>query len=679
MWARRRDIFTRHGSSPALYTCTRCCVQFVPPGAPGAKPLARGMKDHFGEKAAFVNQKMLAPNTYSDLRDKPFKALEGFATVAGTKYTVDRSSVFEEWRHECYEPVHWHLSKLGTALCKVADRPHESHDAVQLQIIKGCNVFEIDCSTINSEFEETAKALHETLQAFELNRAGFVIMARCGFLYDDVRKERVEEATFSNTAPVRNKMFPILQRVLASSFPQHAMNKGFKIKSMTDEQLKAVHLRRTVNPRQALALSPHWIEGALVDLFNHAKIDTVDVLMLQGVEYLYEHYSEEEADELLLQCFVYVESQIKQGNVLFYGISSPNLAPPIIRVDPPLPPDAKIPDQLRNPWRVTRVLNLYKILAIAEKAGGKEHRLRFVEYAVNMTQHQAMSTPLPYDGNHTLQSLCKTLKLTTFGIQPLETTDLQNHVQRYHSFPLDPDLKSLRMNFFHAIERLTLKELEVQKAYEAAQKNLPPKIEVFIGSLYVCILQRQLTSYFKFCEAFDHQLMPTFRRALAKVREAAQGDLKEWCSTYEAMVGDVFKIRRRLLEHKHGMKAAQMNMHVDIASPTLAECPIFSQKALTFAAQGCDVLLSGFHVSRYFHEATELNPLRNKVIPRSEMEAIFTSPDLTFASYNPPDPYMMEQVTMGKFSKQKCRTVENSTVIDLQNPKFADIPEEVDK
>jgi hypothetical protein len=192
------------------------------------------------------------------------------------------------------------------------------------------------------------------------------------------------------------------------------------------------------------------------------------------------------------------------------------------------------------------------------------------------------------------------------------------------------------------------------------------------------IMQRQLTSYFKFVDSIDYVLMPKFRRAIAKVREAGQGDLKNWCNTYENMIEDAFKMRKRLLEHKHGMKAAQMNLQLDMVSPTLSQCPIFAQKALNFAAQGCDVLLSGFHVSRYFHEATELNPLRGKAIPRSEMDAIYRNPDLTFACYNPPHPYMMELATMGKFSKQKSKGLESTTPVDLNNPKFGDIPETIE-
>lgn len=667
-------------ASSSLLTASRHCV-FTPPGPPPitAKPNARGLKETFGDQIANANRGMLGPQGFSDLRDKTFQHLGGRAAGPATKWTMDRSTIFDEWRHVCPEPVGFHMSKLGTTMCKFHKNRNESGDALQLQIIKGCNVFEIDAANIGADFENTSKALQETLEAFELNRAGFVIMARCGFLNDDPRREELsQEPVMSNTAPVRNKMVPVMQRVITGSFPQVSMSRGFKISEMTDDQYAAINLGRTYMHGVALALSPQWIEAALMDLFNHTHVDCIDVLMIQGIEYLYENNTEAKADEILLQCFVFLEKQVKQGNVQWYGVSSPNFTAPVLRVDPPLPPDAKIPDHLRNPKRNNRVVSLYRVMAIAKKAGGDDHRLRFVEYPVNLTQHHAMSAQLPYDGNHTLQTLCKSLQLTSVGIQPLETRDLFKQIQRYHSFPLEPNVKVLRMNFFSSIERLALKEMEVQKTYDANEKNLPPRNDVFIGSIYVMMLQRQLTSYFHFCNAMDNVIFPKFHRSMSKLQEAATGELKEWCGTYENMAHDVFRMRRRLLEHKHGMKAAQMNMLLDVCSPTLAECPIFSQKALTFAQQGCDVLLSGFHVARYFHEATSLNPIRSATIPRAEMEALFASPDVTFANHNPPDPYMMEHMSMGKFSKQKSKLVERSIQIDHENPKFPDLKDEVE-
>ena len=674
MWARRQPVIR---GSFLITSMRHFKFQIPDEPIPVENPNARGVNEVFGGKADYLKRRSIASQASSEARDNtPLKPLPGRATPDATKYTVDRSTVFEEWRHTAPAPVGWHMSKLGSAMCKYKYDIFESNDALQLQIIKGCNVFEVDCSCTDVKFAETALAFQETLSAFELDRDGFVMVVRCGLLYDDKRKSEVAEPSFANTSAVRNRMYPVLQRMLAASFPQHSMNSGFKLAEMTDEQCAAVNLRRATE-KFAIALSPSWIEGALIDVATHFKLETVDVMLLQGIEYLYDGRDEEEVELDIYKCFAFLEAQVDHGVLQYYGVSSPNLAPPIPRVDPPLPQDAKIPEKYRNPKRNKTVLNLYKLQAIAKRVAGENHHFRFAEYPINFTQHQAMSSVLPYDGNHTIQTLCKSLGMTSLGITPLETTDLQGHCQRYHMFPLDSDLKSLRMNFFAALERVMMKEMEVQKSIENGPPTLPKPQEIFVGSVYVAV-QRQLSNFFQFCDWMDFKLIPAFRKSMARLKEASPANMKEWCSNYDQMFDDAMKMRRRLFEHKHGVKAASMNMYVDVASPTLGQCPLLSQKAINFAAQGCDVLLCGFHVARYFHEATELNPIKNQRIPLAELDALYQSPDVSFANYNPPDPYMLEVISAtGRFSQQKGRGLENTIAIDLNDPKFPDIPDEI--
>ncbi|EPY17361.1 hypothetical protein STCU_10666 [Strigomonas culicis] len=144
----------------------------------------------------------------------------------------------------------------------------------------------------------------------------------------------------------------------------------------------------------------------------------------------------------------------------------------------------------------------------------------------------------------------------------------------------------------------------------------------------------------------------------------------------------MLRLRERLFNHKHGVKSTEVNWAVDRASRTLATCPLLSQKAINFATHGADVVMCGFHVSRYFHEATELNPAKNGAlpIPEEEIQALCASPEVSYANASPPDPYMLEPVMkQGTLSGQKAKGMENIIVIDTKNPKFPDIPEELDE
>ena len=75
----------------------------------------------------------------------------------------------------------------------------------------------------------------------------------------------------------------------------------------------------------------------------------IDVLLIEGIHTLFDHRRDEHIDEDIVQLFAYLEQQVKAGFLQYYGISSPYLAPPIIRHYPPLPDDAIVPDIFKTP------------------------------------------------------------------------------------------------------------------------------------------------------------------------------------------------------------------------------------------------------------------------------------------------------------------------------------------
>lgn len=171
---------------------------------------------------------------------------------------------------------------------------------------------------------------------------------------------------------------------------------------------------------------------------------------------------------------------------------------------------------------------------------------------------------------------------------------------------MELDLSALRMNFFTICERCVLKEKEVKESIDTGPATLPPLEHLFVRSVFLGAL-RQFTNLFIFDDWGTYYMTPRFRRAVTYFKEASSAGIKAWCKQYEQRVNDLMRVRRRMFEHRHGQKAGLVGMTVDHLSPTLAQCPMLNQKAIKFAAAGCDALLCSFHVSRYFHEVTELN------------------------------------------------------------------------
>lgn len=636
-----------------------------------------GINGLYGRRAESIMRGMLGPQGHADARETKALPILGRATVEGTEYTVNRSTVFENWHHKCAEPVGWYLSKLASATCKMPNDVAEAVESLQLQIIKGCNVFEID-GAAPEVHQSVSRAIYETLEAFELDRSGFVMVVRAGVIKQSPFQDEITKMEAVNTAPLRSRIVPIYERFKASSLPSAQLKSGFKLSELTDGQLSRLSLRR-IDKNTAAGLSPDWLEAYLTNVAFNTRLECVDVFLMEAFHVLFDGRPEKDIDNEILQMFVFLETQVKMGTIQYYGISSPHLCPPVKRDYPVMPPDAMVPDQYRAPPKEVPLINLYRIMALAERAGGKDHHLRFVEYPFNLTAHQALSTPLTYDANHTLSTLCRSLGLTTLGYSPLETQNLMQLPERYHSFPMESDLKSVRMNFFTVCERSILKEMEVKDSIEKGPSTLPPLEHLFVASVFLSA-QRQFGNLFFFERWAKSYMMPKFRVAVARFKEASSADLKEWCKQYEQLIDDMLRLRRRMFEHKHGKKAALINMAVDHFSPTLAQCPMLNQKAINFATYGCDILFCGFHVSRYFHEATELNPAKNGelVVPAEEIEALCSAESVSYANASPPHPYMLEPlVNQGRLSRQKSKGAATLVEIDPQNPKFPDVAEEL--
>eukprot|EP00796_Vickermania_ingenoplastis_P010527 gene10527-7313_t len=637
-----------------------------------------GLNGIYGNRAESAMRGMLGPKGHADARESKAVPILGRATVDGTKYTIQRSTVFEQWHHVCTPPVGWHLSKLCSTTCKMVNDVNEAVESIQLQIIKGCNLFEID-GAASEVHQSIAKAIYDALQAFELDRDGFVVVARCGLIKQPPFQNEITQVETANVAHIRNRIVPIFERYKASSLPSMQLKSGFRISELSDDQLGRLKLRR-VSRHVAAGLTPDWLDAFFTNIAYNTKLECVDVVLLEGIHTLFDGRPQEHVDDDIALLFAYLEKQADSGVLQFYGISSPHLAPPIPRHRPPMPADAMVPEEFRNPPPEPETLNLYRLLAIAERVGGPTHRFRFVQYPVNFTACQAMSTPLPYDANHTLTSLCRAVGVTALGYSPVETTNMMNLPERYHNFPLEADLKGLRMNFFSVCERAVLKEMEVKDSIDKGPASLPPLEHLFVASVYLAA-QRQFSNLFFFEQWGKYYMMPLFRRAVLRFKEASSAEMKEWCKQYEQLIDDMLRLRRRMFQHKHGKKAATISMAIDAVSPTLSHCPMLNQKAINFAATGCDALLCGFHVSRYFHEATELNPAKNGAlpIPQEELDALCRTAEVSYADASP-HPYMLAPlIGQGKFSKQKMKGADTMVPIDLNNPKFPDIPEEVEE
>ena len=637
-----------------------------------------GLSNNFGHMASTMYGALYGK---TDSMASSVRSLPGRAAADATYATVRRSTVFENWNYIAPAPVSWAFSKLGTATCKMWRDREEATDSLQLQVIKGLNTYMIDCDSPDT-FQPITNALREALMAFELPREGIVIVCRAGVMREQVSQEEQTKVEMSNNAMVRERSMPLVERVLTSSIPVKSAKRAFVYHEMTEAELRALHLWR-LSPTTVAAITPQWLEGALANVSRQTGLETIDVFLVEGIQGLYgidRKRPMEEIEKDLEETFSFLEAQVQKGVMQFYGVSDSWLAPPLPRVYPPMPPDAMTAEKYLKPYQYPPVIELTRLLKIAEKIAGPKHHLRFISYPFNMTQSQAFSTILPYAPGETLCTLAKKLGLVTLATTPLEAPDLQDKLQRYHRFPAATDLSSLRMMFCASSEKAIRKEVEIMP-YVQKLPNGPKLEELFIASVYFQS-QRFLNNLFHFEMLMDNYIWPSFRRALVKLREGSPKDVKDWVNQYEVLVRDMFRLRAQMFNHKHYVAARDVEFALDEVSPKMRLCPVLAQKALNFATFGADVVLAGFHRTRYFHEATELNPGKANGIQLevADIEKICRCPRVSFVNTNPPHPYLFESLgaSDGRVSGKPSPSRKYTIPIDPANPVWPDIPKGVE-
>lgn len=214
---------------------------------PGREAGVLGINGIYGDRAENAMRRMLGPQGHTVVRESKALPILGRATVEGTRYTVNRSRVFEHWRHQCTEPVGWHLSKLGCATCKMVHDLNEAVESLRLQINKSCNSFELD-SVASDIHQSVARAMYDILQAFELDRSRFVIVVRCGVIRQPPLQAELMNVETSNTAAVRNRVVHIFEGFKLTSLSSMQLKSGLQLSELTDEHLQRMSLRRSRAP-----------------------------------------------------------------------------------------------------------------------------------------------------------------------------------------------------------------------------------------------------------------------------------------------------------------------------------------------------------------------------------------------------------------------------------------------
>ncbi|MGH7232829.1 MAG: aldo/keto reductase [Nitrospiraceae bacterium] len=186
-------------------------------------------------------------------------------------------------------------------------------------------------------------------------------------------------------------------------------------------------------------LHPEFIADQLELSLERLGLDTLDVCLLHNVEYFLSDAKHrgltdvaglrQEFDRRAQTAFEYLETQVAEGRLRYYGVSSNTCA---------LPPDDP------EATSVSRLLEAAQIASTAAAAASAaplgSHHFKVLQCPMNLFESGALLTPnTGRDGNHTVLELAQTERLAVLVNRPLNAIPVKGEgMIRLADLPVEP-------------------------------------------------------------------------------------------------------------------------------------------------------------------------------------------------------------------------------------------------
>jgi aryl-alcohol dehydrogenase-like predicted oxidoreductase len=225
---------------------------------------------------------------------------------------------------------------IGTYLGNYDDETdRQYHDAVVLSVASGCNLVD---SAINYRCQRSERAIGSALK--ELSTRGF-------------GREEIVVATKGGFLPYDG---------LPPGDPRNYIDEAF-IKpgiAVASDIVSGCH-----------CMTPRYLSHQLDASLRNLGLECVDIYYLHNPETQLGAVSREEFEQRLLTAFEFLEHAAADGKIRMYGTATWN--------------------GYRNEPEARDYLSLAEVAALAEKAGGKEHRFKMLQLPLNLGMSEALS------------------------------------------------------------------------------------------------------------------------------------------------------------------------------------------------------------------------------------------------------------------------------------------------
>jgi hypothetical protein len=533
------------GGRPALYVCRHFACQ-----APIADPAQVGAALEEGSGATRAERRSLIGSR------RP-----GHATAEGTAaYAARFAERFGAHGYATLDSTGLTTSRLGFGGYRIDDETPDHAAALARALQFGCNLVDTSTNYTDGGSERcVGEAVERLFRDGGLRREEVIVVSKIGY----VQGQNLELAQDREQA---GRPFPEMVKYM-------------------DGCWHCVH--------------PEFLRDQLGRSLDRLQLETLDVCLLHNPEYFLADAKQRGGGLLgdvraefyrrLRAAFAFLETQVAEGQLRWYGISS---------------------NTCTSPAGDGEATSLWRMLEAARAAGGPDHHFRVLQLPMNLFEAGAASERnTGPDGSQTVLELAERERIAVLVNRPLNAMASHGMLRLAG---VGEAAASPEVDF--ETQRRAVAQLEAAFRRDFAPRLHAPKggtppEQYFAWGEQLEGLSGHLPGYEQWQEIETHRISPHMAHVVTALEQAFQGPMQErwqdWRDRYLAELDRLLAEARRLTAAKSQAVAAAVATTLDPALPLRRHTESLSRKALWVVAStpGVTCVLNGMRREAYVDDA----------------------------------------------------------------------------
>lgn len=441
----------------------------------------------------------------------------------------------------------WSVSPVGFGGYRIHPQVPEHREALRLALTSGCNL--IDTSTNYGDGgSETlvGEVAHDLMSEGKIRREQIVVVTKAGYLQGENLK-----------------------------LAQQRKDRGLPFPEVVEYGEGIWH-----------CISPEFLKDQITRSLNRLALTTIDVLLLHNPEYFLKKTGDHaEYYRRIRESFHYLETEVAQGRISHYGISSNTF---------PAPRESEDFTSLAAIWDIANET--------------KGHHFSVIQFPFNLYEPEAA-----FDLNNDAKTLLEAAEV--YGLGTLLNRPLNafygDKLIRLAEFPTHPD-----KDIEDALKESFLESLGIEAEYPA--KELLPAKEVAWAHILRHNFQK-ITDLEGWKNILAHQIEPS----LEEIEEilSSNESYREWFVGYREALEKLFTDITDYLEGLSSLLSKRIDKVLDEACPSLASSTTLSRKAIRIyrSIPGVSSILVGMRKPEYVEDSLSFEP---PLTPEQAMESL---------------------------------------------------------